>query len=129
MAYPWTMEGDRQLVEFVRANRRRNAIVFLVLGVLLVAAGAVVIAIMIALPPAPVVHHGRYEDYRWLIVPGSALVVVGLGSLVAAYRFYRGQLTSLDATSDLSAVLIGTNPPEALPDVAPLPEAIVVERD
>jgi len=125
------MEPDRQLVEFVRANRRRNAIVFLVLGVLLVAAGAVLIGICIALPPSAVIfRHGHHmDDYRWLIVPGCAMALVGLCSMVVAYRFHRGQLTDVDARGDLARFLTGTQPPEDLPEIAPLPEATVVKRD
>jgi O-antigen ligase len=100
---------DPRIAAFARSNRRRNAIAFAVVGVLLVVAGAIVLAILLAQSPEELANERGWRPgggYQLIVLAGGA-ILVGLVTIVGAIRVGKGQLADLGPASDLSDIAKG----------------------
>ena len=100
---------DPRIGEFARSNRRRTAIAFAIVGALLVAGGAILLAVLLAQSSEDLenVHGQRRGAGYQLIVIAGGLILVGLATLVGALRVARGQLADLNASTDLADIARG----------------------
>ncbi len=116
---------DPRIAAFARSNRRRNAIVLAILGVLLVAGGAIVLAVLLAQSPETLANEGGRKvgaGYQLIVIAGG-VILVGIATIVGAIRVGKGQLADLGAYTNIEDIARGS------PSDAPrLPTATARDR-
>jgi len=92
---------DPRIAAFARGNRRRNAIAFAIVGVLLVVGGGILLAVLLAQSSQELANEqGRRVGAGYqLIVLAGGIIIVGLATIVGAIRVGKGQLVNLDGST------------------------------
>lgn len=121
---------DPRIAAFARSNRHRNAIVFAILGALIVIGSGITLAVLLA-QPVEVLENAKGRrpgaGFQLIVVAGGG-VIVGFIIMLSAIRIWRGEIRDLTTTTSLGSVAFGDQPAIIDPPAPSLPSAIATER-